>query len=1140
MTSSSETDETSESEDLTRWNRAGLQRFRYVNGNAITYLDTLREALAKRFGDWDRVNAVAPDPDTASTEQEKIDLEGRLQEHQELQYREKTNDPAWEVVRAFARSLHILGETLDTYSNESYLGTATQWENVRRLVQMLDYRPAPPASATTYLVLEGKEGMQGTVETGFQTEYAPPEGGDSVLFETLADLEIDARLNAFRSPDAELNPDPLIPLDEAEDAEEEPEGDGEPGDGLGGDPGEEEEEDDSASEGELVQLEGEVANLKIGEPLLIEDELTKQAWAFLIDGVIVGTKTNNAGEEITYTQVRLYPPKLKELELPKGRVLVHTNPKESLGVIRPLGDGVFEQEEGVGGADIYQLYLTEAPEDLAEGSWVYLASGNRSYFFELAAAVEEKALTFSQDVHQSDTLENATVSLPEEITIETWIIKSLPEGQTETIPTEGNPSPASPYQYSATIAGDWEHLNQTRMACSIASTVSVGPFFYYFQIMTASYSPVLMDEGDGQGYTDITFKWILDPDGTDESTPNNPPNVPAGAVGVTAHAFFAAPRDTGLWTVDRLIQKNDHFPNRRLITEIPTTISDGDYAVLLQGDGLVWAKLSNVAIDEDKGEAKLVAEEQGSVNNPRWFFHEDEDEDDSNNDALGYRKFYQSEAKLFGHFAAAVRVDGWDVNEQPLHPEDDPDSEEPVDRTVFPVDTTTLSEDDLAELQNTLEGRSVMVECGDDPEGAFVTTVEEFKQVALVDGTGAVVDSDAEPEDEDSWVLILADPIPADCTTGSLTVSANVVMAGHGKTLPTQVLGSGDATQTHQTFLVEVPEIAFIPDLTFANGRKAAVEVSVNNRVWEQVSTLNDSGPTDFHYDTRMTEDGFLEIRFGDGEYGRRLPTASNNIRITYRQGTGSAGNLDAGSFTDPLKPHPLVEGLHQPLPSSGGDEMEGLESIREYAPASTLALDRAVSLTDFAQLARNDSRVSQAVAFNDFQTGLQQKEKVKVVIVPGENVDVDEVKEELSDYLEARALPTVEVTVDSYDPVVIDLDITIRVISEAYEPEEVVNQVKAALQAAYGIKNRSLGQALYRGDLYHVVENIEGVENSDCIIADFELPEQELSEDEKDTALLVVTGINDQIKALKPHSYQVIHLDSTSQVTVHWQEYDP
>ncbi len=35
--------------DLTRWNRGGLDRFRYIDGNAATYLDDLRLSLLVRY-----------------------------------------------------------------------------------------------------------------------------------------------------------------------------------------------------------------------------------------------------------------------------------------------------------------------------------------------------------------------------------------------------------------------------------------------------------------------------------------------------------------------------------------------------------------------------------------------------------------------------------------------------------------------------------------------------------------------------------------------------------------------------------------------------------------------------------------------------------------------------------------------------------------------------------------------------------------------------------------------------------------------------------------------------------------------------------------------------------------------------------
>ena len=54
--------------DLTRWNRSGLKRFRYVDGNAITYLEALRLAMRRAFSDaagnnqWQELETAIPVP----------------------------------------------------------------------------------------------------------------------------------------------------------------------------------------------------------------------------------------------------------------------------------------------------------------------------------------------------------------------------------------------------------------------------------------------------------------------------------------------------------------------------------------------------------------------------------------------------------------------------------------------------------------------------------------------------------------------------------------------------------------------------------------------------------------------------------------------------------------------------------------------------------------------------------------------------------------------------------------------------------------------------------------------------------------------------------------------------------------------
>src|SRR6266850_501391 len=130
--------------DLTRWNRAVLSRFRYIDANAALHLEALRIELAARFPQWTALDKYdAPPDETASERTARILAE----------YHADRSDWAWETTRTFARALHILTEHVDAFANEGYLRTATQWQSVRRLAAMVGYTPAPASSATTPLVL---------------------------------------------------------------------------------------------------------------------------------------------------------------------------------------------------------------------------------------------------------------------------------------------------------------------------------------------------------------------------------------------------------------------------------------------------------------------------------------------------------------------------------------------------------------------------------------------------------------------------------------------------------------------------------------------------------------------------------------------------------------------------------------------------------------------------------------------------------------------------------------------------------------------------------------------------------------------------------------------------------------------------
>jgi predicted phage baseplate assembly protein len=906
--------------DLTRWNRAGLRRFRYLDGNAVTFLELLRAELADRFPHWQEVTRLP-----------LTETEGERQERMQEQYRSPRREWAWEIARILARSSHVLTEHLDAYANEGFLGTATQWDTARRLVEMIDYHPAPPASAFTRLVIDAKEA--GTLPAGFAAKHTPADGSAPVLFETLEELKVDPLLNALRPAECDRNQDRLA--------------------------------DD------LLLLEGEVEELKTGEPLLLEDERSGILRAYLI----VGTRLV-AGN----TQVRVTPRLSHRLR--KGYTLVHAKPEERLSPHGPAARGA--ELERV-------LRLTEEPEGLLPGMVIYLGDGGEE-LYRRVLSVTGRRLVLDTEVGPL-RLETARVGYPVTITVSAQ----------EERPVDGSVDSSDAVIYALRVAGDWSRLADRRVAQEIVViNKQKHRLLPFYRVTAARYHPADSSH-PRRGYTILTVSWKK----SDHPYPLNNPQT-----------LLVPPAGPGPWRTDTYLEKEDGRLPASIVTGKPKKSTAGDLAVVVMGQQAAWARLSSVSVDLARGEAALTAEGQ-------WKDR-------------GGSDFFLAETTVYAHFKEELRTVDWQENREPV----------------------TGSRIPLSTVSSPLEkGRVLMVERSDDATAAFFTTV------AKIEGT----------------TLVLARDLPAGFTRGNTQVAGNVVLSGHGESRGEKVLGSGDATRANQAFVFPEAGVSFVADPTQPAGVRAAIDLSVGGRLWEQVGSLASSGPADHHYTVRMTEAGHLLIAFGDGVRGRRLPSGVNNVRLFFRSGTGLVGYLPAGSDFKSSKPHRLVEKVRQPLPTTGGNDREGVESLRENAPATLLTLERAVSLDDFAWLAMSQSSVWQARAFSR-PTELGRNERVEVVVVPAGGGELGELAATLTSFLLAHAVPEVEVRLLPFEPRSFDLEVLLTV-DAAYNSDRVTVAVKSALQDVFSLRKRKLGQALFLSEIYQVVEGVTGVEHSVAVI---------------------------------------------------------
>ncbi|MEQ9504511.1 MAG: baseplate J/gp47 family protein [Deltaproteobacteria bacterium] len=315
-----------------------------------------------------------------------------------------------------------------------------------------------------------------------------------------------------------------------------------------------------------------------------------------------------------------------------------------------------------------------------------------------------------------------------------------------------------------------------------------------------------------------------------------------------------------------------------------------------------------------------------------------------------------------------------------------------------------------------------------------------------------------------------------------LVIHGNVVIAGHGRRRPVKRVSSRRATLS-EGLTLEVERVSTVPDSTFPRGTRSDLEVRVGDAIWTQVARLDQSGPTDPHFAVRPTEAGHLRLVFGDGRYGRRLPSGRNDVAIAHRVGAGRRGNVPPGSLTKPVHPHHLIESVKQPATAVGGEELEPVDRMREAAPATLLTLERSVSIADFGHLVAQRNDVWQARAFH--RPGAAGRfDLVRVVVVPagGEAGDLPApMKAELERYLGTHAVPTVAVRVDGFVPQPVHLDVRVRVDPERYDADLVVDRVRSSIRTSLSLERRRIAQPLYVSEVYRVVEQVEGVADSSC-----------------------------------------------------------
>jgi hypothetical protein len=253
--------------------------------------------------------------------------------------------------------------------------------------------------------------------------------------------------------------------------------------------------------------------------------------------------------------------------------------------------------------------------------------------------------------------------------------------------------------------------------------------------------------------------------------------------------------------------------------------------------------------------------------------------------------------------------------------------------------------------------------------------------------------------------LSTVSPAPSCALLVNVSVArGNVLLVDHGKTQESEDLGSVPSAGTHAECLCEghpgdvqlrpgtfSPHLAQSP-LTYSEPlspqvlskpsnvsaqallrqdfRKSLPQVFLTSTPpapWHAHYDLVSSAPDDPDYVVEIDDDGIANLRFGDGELGRR-PAAGVSFQATYRVGNGRAGNVGAESISRLVlrgqKPSGVSVSLRNPLPATGGIDPEPISEAKLFAPHQfRKRMERAVIASDYAELAERNPRVQRAAA---------------------------------------------------------------------------------------------------------------------------------------------------------------------------------
>ncbi len=363
-------------------------------------------------------------------------------------------------------------------------------------------------------------------------------------------------------------------------------------------------------------------------------------------------------------------------------------------------------------------------------------------------------------------------------------------------------------------------------------------------------------------------------------------------------------------------------------------------------------------------------------------------------------------------------------------------------------------------------------------------------------------------------VLIDLQNIPTDVFTYGATIAAGQTILGPNsipyELLTEHTIPAGAVTfqmvLTEGVSFVDVVNAGAVSDFIATTAQQNVVRetlvVYVGSaanpaNIWTEVESLALQTEASKVYETELTSDGELRVKFGDNIRGQ-VPAA--DITLQYRTSQGSAGNQGLNTINGSLAATVLttlssitLNFANTAERASGGEEREGVADIKVNVPAFLRSADNIVSIEDYDNYAKQVSGVAQAIssplrtafAANIVEVNVWGSEQVdftsespaagRRTTLPYNRFAVMESARvnDIQAFFKPRTLLTVATVVTRREVAWADIYLSAVKYQAGFDIDEVHS---AITQAVLDLFENSGGFIIAIADVYNAIDSVDGV----------------------------------------------------------------